>query len=152
MGGLWVNHVPQEIADAIAAGNGPGVPNNNGTPAPGTILPGHIVEMNSAGNIVLGSSPDLTAEFQKLFFVVHEGDDDFSGSFAGKIPTVHGGIRFDTELWNAGAFAPRLPVIAVAGRVQLKGAFGDNIQAIGYVGPRGLVDGVLDVIAPQGVK
>lgn len=148
--GIWLVMKPKEVADAEQAGTGPGVPDPvTGTFAPGTIVAGYGVELDANGLAILGSSPNISSAFAKMFFVVFAGDNDYGGAFAGKIVGIHGGVRFDTEKYTAGSYVIGTPLILVSGVWQAKAAVGDHIQAVGIVGPRGLANGVLDVIMPQ---
>lgn len=117
----------------------------NGTPQPGTIPPGAIVVMNSSGKAVLGTA----AADPQLVFVTVDGNMDFSGSFVQKLTCLHGGVTIKTDQFLAGAYQPGLAVSFSAGKIKLKVA---GEQIIGFVGPGGLnsVDGVLEVILPQG--
>lgn len=151
LSGLWISLQPKEVADAYAAGTGPGVADTQGTPTPGTLVPGQIVVLDANGQCVLMTSQDLTANMPKLPFVLFSGDNDFSGSFVGEVLAFHGGSRLDTEKFDAGSYTPGLPLIANAGNFALKAAAADHIQIVGYVGPRGAQNGVLDVLVPQGV-
>lgn len=149
--GIWMTLDTQEAVDARAAGTGPGVPDENGTPAPGTILRGHGVTYNSSGNIVKATSVDVTAALPQLLMVVFAGNNDYSGRFSdGKVVTVHGGVRFDTEKYGAGPFTANTPLYLATG-VWTPSVLGDHKQIAGWVGPRGLANGVLDVVMPQGV-
>jgi len=147
--GIWMTLDTAEAVAARAAGTGPSVPDSNGTPAAGTILRGQGVSYNSSGNIELGTSPDLSSVVGKLFFVVFAGNNDFSGRFSnGKVVVIHGGCRFDTEKYASGSFTKGAPLQLVAG-VWTQKVYGDHKQIVGYVGPRGLANGVLDVVMPQ---
>lgn len=149
--GIWMTLDTQEAVDARAAGTGPSVPDENGTPARGTILRGQGVTFNAAGNIEKATSVDVTGALPKLLMVVFAGNNDFSGAFSnGKVVVIHGGCRFDTEKYGTGPFTPNVPLSLVAG-VWTLSVLGDHKQIAGWVGPRGLRDGVLDVIMPQGV-
>jgi|GEM_PF-4215282 len=149
--GIWMTLDTQEAVDARSTGTGPSVPDVNGTPAAGTILRGQGVTFNGAGNVVLATSPNVSAALPQLLFVVMAGNNDYSGRFSnGKIVVIHGGCRFDTEKFGAGPFTPNTPLRLAAGVWNLS-AQGDNLQIAGWVGPRGLANGVLDVIMPQGV-
>lgn len=149
--GIWMTLDTQEAVDARAAGIGPSVPDENGTPARGTILRGQGVTFNAQGNVVLATSPDVTAALPKLLLVVFAGNNDFSGAFSnGKVVCIHGGCRFDTEKYGAGPFTPNAPLYLNAGVWSLS-VLGDHKQIAGFVGPRGLNGGVLDVIMPQGM-
>ena len=108
--------------------------------------------MNANGDVDLATSATLDSANAKLMFVVFSGDDDFSGATAGAVNCVHGGCRFDTEKYNtAQSFTPGVALIAVSGILNLKVAV-DHKQVVGFVGPRGVLNGVLDVIMPQGVS
>ena len=151
--GIYESFTPVEVLTAYATGTGPGVADDNGTVATGTISPGHIVSLAASGAVDLARSPDLSAAMPVLPFVVFSGDDDFSGATAGAVNCVHGGCRFDTEKFNAASsYTVGAPLIAVSGIVRPKASATDHIQIIGFVGPRGLLNGVLDVIMPQGVS
>lgn len=148
--GIYESFTPVEVLNAFASGTGPGVADDNGTPTPGTIECGHIVSMAASGGMELATSPDLSAAFSKMLWVVFSGDDDFSGSFVGAINCFHGGARFDTEKFNtAQTYTPGAPLVASAGLLTPKAAYNDHIQVLGYVGPRGVLSGVLDVLMPQ---
>ena len=150
--GIYESFQPVEIAAAYVAGTGPGVATDAGTIALGTISPGHIVAMNANGDVDLASSVVLGAANPTLMFVVFSGDDDFSGATAGAVNCVHGGCRFDTEKYNtAQSFTPGMALRAVSGILNVKVA-GEHHQVVGFVGPRGVLNGVLDVIMPQGVS
>jgi len=150
--GLWLSCKAQEVATAEAAGVGPGVPDDEGTPTPGTVVPGSLVEINASGNLQLATSPDWTAAMPKMIFCVFSGDDDFSGSLVGDLLCYHGGGRLDTQQYNpAGSYVPGMPLIASAGLFTPKVAANDHFQVIAVVGPKGLsTNGVLDVLLCQG--
>ena len=149
--GIWMTLNTQEAVDAMAVGAGPGVPDENGTFVGGTILRGFGVTFNSLGNVVKATSVDVTAALPQLLMVVFAGNNDFSGRFSNaKVVVVHGGVRFDTEKFGAGPFTPNVPLTLTAGVWNLS-VLGDHKQIAGWVGPRGLANGVLDVIMPQGV-
>ena len=59
-------------------------------------------------------------------------------------------MRFDTEKYGAGPFSPNNPLYLAAGVWNLS-VQGSKLQIAGFVGPRGLANGVLDVIMPQGI-
>jgi hypothetical protein len=150
--GIYESFQPVEIAAAYVAGTGPGVATDAGTIALGTLSPGHIVAMNANGDVDLATSATLDSANAKLMFVVFSGDDDFSGATSGAVNCVHGGCRFDTEKYNtAQSFTPGAALIAVVGILNPKAAV-DHKQIVGFVGPRGVLNGVLDVIMPQGVS
>jgi len=153
--GLWLNITPQDVADALEAGTGPGVPGDNGTPEQGTWEGGHIVEMNDEGNWVLATPCDLSADMPKLYLCVFAGNNDFS--FEGSVFGFLGG-RFETTKYDAGSYTPGRPLVvsgATDGNLAQKAAFDDNIKHLAYVGPRGQRAmgqvQVLDVIMPQTV-
>lgn len=156
-GGIWDVLVPEEMAAASLAGSGPGVPDSAGTVAAGTIAPGSLLMMTSTGTLELAESPDISAAMPVMIWVAMEGDVDFSSSYAGQVTVVHGGMRIETTLFVAGStYTPGVPLIAAsgadAGSLDVKAAFGDHIQIVGYVGPNGVnADGVLDAYIVQGV-
>lgn len=150
--GIWESFQPAEIAAAILAGTGAGMPDANGTPTAGTITPGTVLVLGSAGTVDLMTSGDLTAAHAQLPWITFAGDDDLSGRTVGEVLVFHGGARFDTERCNTGSsYTVGAPLIASAGILQPKAAVADHIQIVGFVGPRGYQNGVLDVIMPQGV-
>ncbi len=151
LGGIWMSVQPSEVAAAIDAGTGPGVPDDSGTPQAGTIVPGQVVVLNSAGTLDLMTSQDMAGgTLPQLPFVVHSGDDDYSGSLVGECLIYHGGARLDTEKFNGIVFAPSNLLTASAGNFALKVA-ADGLQIIAMVGPRGMADGVLDVVLFSGI-
>jgi hypothetical protein len=152
LGGIWDSLEPAEVATAIAAGSGAGVPDSTGTITLGAIQAGHICSMDTNGHLVLGSSPTLSASLSQMFFVVFEGDNDFSGAAAGQVSCVHGGVRIETTLFSTGqVWTPGAPVICVSGLIQPEATANDQVQVIGWVGPNGLnSSGILDVYLCQG--
>lgn len=148
--GIYESFSPAEMIAAAAAGTGPGVPDASGTLTPGTILPGHFVMMDSSGNMVLATSPDLNAANSVMMWMVVTGDNDYSGMASGKINCVHGGVRADTERFDpAQTYTPGIPLIAVAGVLTPK-VFGDNRQIVAYVGPTHVSNAKLDIYTVQG--
>jgi hypothetical protein len=152
MGGIWDVLVPSEIALAKAAGSGAGVPDSTGTMQLGTIPGGKIMELNSSFQLVLANSQDLTANFRKMFWVVFEGDDDYSGAQAGAITVVHGGLRMETTEFVVGpTYTPGMPLIASSGQLTVKAAANDHIQEVGWVASGVSQDGILDCYLAQGM-
>ena len=150
-GSIAATFVPTEIANAQIAGTGPGVPDVNGNIPFGTMVEGHIVVLNSSGTLDLLTSGDLSAVFSVIPWVVWAGDDERSSIASGKVAVIHGGCRFDTEKYDtAQTYVKGNPLIAVAGLLSPK-VLADNKQIVAYVGERGAVNGVLDVIMPQGI-
>lgn len=153
LSGLWMSVQASEVATAVASGTGAGVADDNGTPTAGTVTPGQVVVVNAQGTLDLATSPTLNSAVPILPFIVFSGDDDFSGSLVGDLLIFHGGARFDTEKYDGITYNPGDWLIASAGT---PGNFApkvgsDNRQIIAQVGPRGLSNGVLDVVMPQGV-
>lgn len=149
--GLWMSLTPKEVADALASGTGPSIPDDNGTPTVGTIVPGSLVEMDSNGQAVAASSPDLDSAMPKMIFVVFAGNNDFSGSYVGDVLCFHGGARLETEQYVADSYLPGDALIASSGKFAKKAAANDGLQCVGIVGPKGLQsNGVLDVLVVQG--
>lgn len=147
---IWLNGRPQEVADALAVGSGPGVPGLNGTPVQGTFDPGHIVQGNAAGCFELATPCDLSAAMPKLYWCVFVGNNDFS--FTGDIFVFLGGC-FETEKYDETAYVPFTPLVVsptTPGNLSPKLLFNDSIKHCAYVGQRGLMpNGALDVIMPQ---
>jgi hypothetical protein len=159
---IWISIKPKEVFDAEAVGSGPGVPDDNGTPTPGTIVPGTIVEVDENGLAIAHSSWTFTAGaggMPKLPFVAWTGNDDFSGSFVGDVICFNGGCRFDTEQFDAATYTPGQALVANAGKWAGKAAAGDGVASYAIVGPRGKSNvtafgnstGILDVIMVQGL-
>lgn len=155
LSGFWLSVQPTEVANAVNAGTGPGVPDDTGTPQAGTIKPGSLVGIASTTADPF-TSPDLSVAgtIADIPYVVFSGDDDFSGSFVGEALVVHGPGRFDTEAFDAGVYPPGAWLIGsavVPGNFALK-VVGDHKQIVAKVGLRGVLNGVMDVIQVQGVR
>ena len=147
--GIYESFAPVEVLNAYATGTGPGVPDDNGTIVAGTILPGHVVALTAAGAVDFTTSPNLSSANTMMLFVVFSGDDDFSGAVSGQVNCFHGGARFDTERFDtAQSYTPGAALIVSAGILTPK-VVGDHAQILGFVGPRGVLNGVLDVFMPQ---
>lgn len=151
-GGIWMNLRPQESVDAEDLGTGPSVADRDGNVTPGTVLPGMILQLNSNGNVDKGTQTDLTAAFPKLYLLAFNGTDDRSGAYSGVIGCVTG-VRAEVEVFDAGVYVkgqPLVPSAVNAGYFAPKAAFGDGIQPVGFVGPKGVIDTILDIVFPQG--
>jgi hypothetical protein len=149
-GALWMSVQAKEVADAIVAGTGPSIPDTNGTPEAGTIVPGTIVKINATGTLEAMTSGDMAgAVLPSLPWVVFSGDDDYSGRLVGDL-LIANGARFDSEMYVAGTYTPGDLLTASAGSVAVKVA-ADGLQIVGMVGPRGMVDSVLDVVLFHGI-
>jgi hypothetical protein len=145
------------IAQVLKVNNPPAI-GSNGTPQPGVIPPGAIIEMNSAGEAVLAAAVDIVAAplTAKLAFVTLDGNTDLSGSFVQKLTVLAGGFTMLTDQFVSGpAFLPGSqvsygPAGATAGKVVARTVATQPL--LGVVGPAGLnsVTGVLQVIVPQG--
>lgn len=144
------------IAQVLKVNNPPAL-GLNGTPQPGVIPPGAIIEMNSAGEAVLAAAVDVVAAplTAKMAFVTLDGNTDLSGAFVQKLTVLAGGFTMLTDQFVAGAYLPGLQVSygaagPNAGKVVLRTAATQPL--LGVVGPAGLdsVNGVLQVIVPQG--
>lgn len=135
----------QEVANAYAAGTGPGTPDATGTLQAGTIRPGRVLELATDGTWILGTSPLVNAALPKQLWFAHEGDIDLTGRLVGKLTALRGFARFKTSSFTGSSFAVGAPLYANAGNFVLK-ALADNRQVVGYVGPDGLRDGMLDVM------
>jgi len=143
------------IAQVLAVDSPPAL-GINGTPQPGVIPPGAIIEMNSTGKAVLASAVDVVAAplTAKMAFVTLDGNTDLSGAFVQKLTVLAGGFTMLTDQFVAGAYVPGAQVSygsgGNAGKVILRTAVTQPL--LGVVGPAGLdsVNGVLQVIVPQG--
>jgi len=135
----------QEMATAFNAGTGPGTPDAFGSIQAGTITPGTMVTMNSEKNWEAATSPLLNAALPKQIFLVFEGSVDLVGRNLGKLTAVRGLCRFYTTYYNGSGFVVNTPLVANAGRFEVK-VFGDNKQIVGFVGPDQDANGRLDVI------
>lgn len=143
------------IAQVLKVNNPPAI-GINGTPTPGVIPPGAIIEMNTAGEAVLANAVDVAAAplTAKMAFVTLDGNTDVSGAFVQKLTVLAGGFTMLTDQFVAGAYLPGAQVSygagANAGKVILRTAL--TQPRLGVVGPAGLdtVNGVLQVIVPQG--
>lgn len=153
LSGHWMTMTPVEVNDAYATGTGPGTPDTDGTITPGTVVGGMIVTPDSSGLAALMTSPTLnSAGIPLLPYVVFSGDDDFSGAMSGVVIAVHGPGRLDTDQFvGSSGYTPGVMLVATAGKWDIK-VGSDNKQVVGWVGPRGLDNGVLDVIAVQGIN
>jgi hypothetical protein len=58
---------------------------------------------------------------------------------------LRGAARILTPKVNGSSFTPGLPLIAVSGNYQIK-VLDDGLQVVGFVGPSGFNDGLLDVL------
>jgi hypothetical protein len=160
--GIVLNLKPTEVATAETNFSGPSIPDANGTPTPGTMVAGQLVKLVSGGTVDLATQATLGTDMPLFYMVVFSGDNDYSGAYTGKVNCIHGGIRIETDKFDAAAYAAGLPVVpssSVAGNFALKGAANDNIQMVGLVGPKGQFASkgslqptvqLLDVILPQG--
>jgi hypothetical protein len=152
------------------------------TPASNTTFPaGTIVEMDSTGKAVVATGRKLTGvlsgspafDVPKLFAVVIDGSDTFTGAFTNKLTCLIGGFQMITTQFTGSSFSvgdalavgagnemsardSDLVVTARAGSAlsgtegKLRLATGRD-QIFGYVGPRGYsaADGTLHVIVPH---
>lgn len=121
----------------------------NGTPLPGTIPPGSIVEMGNDGKAQLATTANVTTNLnKKMVFVALDGDQDYAGSFVKKITVLHGGFTMVTDVFDAnGVYAPGVAVTFRNGKIAQAL---ETDQFIGFVGPQGLKDGVVQILVPQG--
>jgi hypothetical protein len=139
------------------------------TPGANTTFPaGTIVEMDSTGKAIVagdnaqftqgGTSPfAVTAVAPKLYAVVIDGSDTFTGSFTGKLTCLIGGFQMITEQVTGTSFTVGAPV-AVGAKGGVSGsadgklrAWAASDQVFGYVGPKGysVADRTLHVIVPH---
>lgn len=152
---LYESFDPAEMVAAIAAGTGPGVPNRVGTLVPGVIEAGHWVMMDTNGNFVLATSPDLSSALSIMCWFVATGDND-TGVAARKMNCVHGGFRaVTTKFDTAQSYTKGVPLIVSAGILTPK-ILGDNKQIVAYVGTEGSFTGsdgetqLLDIFGAYG--
>jgi hypothetical protein len=145
---LWIaDALAQEAANAINAGAGVTTPDAQGTPQPGTILPGSCVALNANGYWDLATSPDLSAPALPIpMGFVHGGDEDFDGAMLGKLVVLCGYAEFLTDQFNGASFPPGTPLVANAGKFEAKTNPASGLQVVGFVGNRGLSNGVLHVL------
>lgn len=144
---LWISDVlAQEAATAIDSGVGVTTPDTQGTPQPGTIIPGLAVALNSNGYWGLATSPDLSAALPQLIGFVHGGDDDFDGAYVGKPVILCGFAEFVTDQFSGASFPPGTPLTVSAGLFVAKTSFASALQVVGFVGNRGLSNGKLHVV------
>lgn len=137
----------KEVSDALAVGTvgGAGQPDANWVYTAGTIRPGQGVQMTSAAVWELGTSPDVSAALPKALFFVHEGDKDFTGRYVGRLTALRGLARFKTSAISGSSFSPGDALYMSSGNFVLK-VNGDHRQIVGWVGPDGLRNGLLDVM------
>jgi len=145
---LWVGDVlAQEVVTAYGAGTGPGVPDDQGTPVPGTVVPGMAVTLNAQGYWEAATSPDLSVPSLPIpVFFVHGGNDDFDGAFVGKPVALHGFAELLTDRFTGSSFPPGSPLTVNAGNFVVKTNAASGLQVVGTVGTRGLQNGVLHVM------
>jgi len=139
----------QEAFAAFEAGSGVGTPDSEGSPVPGTLLPGQVVTMNTSGYWELATSPTLgTPSLPILMGVMHDGDEDFDGAATGKPVVLIGPCEILTPHYTGGSFPPGSQVTVSAGLFVLKSVAASTVQAVGRVGNRGLnsATGVLHVM------
>ena len=130
----------------------------SGTPTPGTIVKGNVLEMDpSTGKAILGDSIGHTATTPKLYVFAVDGDTDLDGAFLHKVTCVEGGMQMKTDQYELGAGSYDPGVALTVGTVgsgtagQLTILTGAGEPLLGFVGPGGVLpDGSLDVIVPQG--
>jgi hypothetical protein len=144
---LWISDVlAQEAATAIDSGVGVTTPDTQGTPQPGTIIPGLAVSLNSNGYWGLATSPDLSAALPQLIGFVHGGDDDFDGAYVGKPVILCGFAEFVTDQFSGASFPQGTPLTVSAGLFVAKTSAASALQVVGFVGNRGLSNGKLHVV------
>lgn len=145
---LWISDaLAQEAATAIDAGIGVTTPDTQGTPQPGTVVPGMCVALNGNGYWDLATSPTLgTPSLPLATGFVHGGDDDYDGAMLGKLVVLTGTAEFLTDQFNGASFPPGTPLVANAGKFEAKTNAASTLQVVGFVGNRGLANGVLHVM------
>ncbi len=136
----------------------------SGTPTPGNIFPGHLVEMDGNGEAVLADG--VGGGTQKLWFVAVDGDRDYDGAFLHRLTCLQGGGELSTDQYHVGSpiitYTPGAALTAgdgagttyatdTTGQFILASAVGATAQVYGFVGPNGVnANGTLDVLLPQG--
>lgn len=144
---LWISDVlAQEVATAIDAGVGPTMPDAAGTPTPGTLHPGMVMTLNSGGYWEPATSPNLSTDLPIVMGFAHEGNEDWGGAFVGKPVILVGLAEMLTEFFNGVTFPPGTALVANAGKFEAKTSASSSLQVVGYVGNRGLRNGVLHVM------
>lgn len=86
------------------------------------LVPGSVVEVQSDGLTVdKATTPNMTAANAKAPWVVVEGNDDFSGTFTGKVVCIRANamLRLDPANLTAGTYTPGLGVSFNAGKFQV---------------------------------
>lgn len=142
--GLSEQPAAENVA-ALEAGSGPGMRAASGFITPGTLKPGSIVELDANGNWVPGNSPTVNNTLPKGLFFLHQGNVEEQGAVIGRLVAARGSARYETECVTGETFTPGDPLYAASGNFVLK-VQGDNRQLVGFVGPGGYANGVLDVI------
>lgn len=139
------------------------------TPVSNTTFPaGTIVEMDSTGKAVkagdnaqfsqAGSGAyAVTAIAPKLYAVVIDGSDTFTGAFTNKLTCLLGGFQMLTTQFTGSSFTVGAPLavgeksgVSSSADGKLR-AWENKDQVFGFVGPKGYnsADGTLHVIVPQ---
>ena len=102
---------------------------------PKAIAQGKIVtqELQSSETVMdLATSPDLSSADPLQVWLVVESNDDFSGTFVGKLNAIllGSGVIWETEDFAAGSYTPGTPVSYSGGQIKVKAT---NEQIIGFV-------------------
>jgi hypothetical protein len=103
--------------------------------APKAIPQGKIVTQSLQSGVTVmdvATSPNLSVADPIQVWLVVESNDDFSGTFVGKLNAIllGTGVIWETTDFAAGSYPPGTAVSFSAGQVKVKGA---NEQIIGYV-------------------
>lgn len=103
--------------------------------APKLIPQGKIVtqELQSGGTVMdVATTPNVSTNDPLQVWLVVESNDDFSGSFVGKLNAIllGSGVIWETTDFAAGSYPPGTPVSYANGQVKVKAA---NEQIIGHV-------------------
>ena len=107
-----------------------------GSPPVAVALPGGtlVTQKLQGSQTVVNTltTPDITGFRPKEPWLVVEGNDDFSGQFVGKCACAKltTGIIFETDQYEAGAYAPGTALCALGGKIKEAGA---TDQIIGWV-------------------
>lgn len=98
-----------------------------------SLPPGTVVKVQTNGTDVdKASSPDLSSENAAAVWVVVEGNDDYSGTFTGKVVCLRANAMFKLDPANiaAGSYTPGAALSFDAGQWTVAAA---NDQVIGEV-------------------
>ena len=172
---------PMSMAITLAISPTYGTSYSRTPPENPTFPAGTIVEMDSTGKAVVATGRKLIGidsglakvDVPKLFAVVIDGSDTFTGAFTNKLTCLIGGFQMITTQFDVGSGLAVGDALAVGGGSEMSAYSGMLVtaraggalagtagklrkadardQVFGYVGPRGYsaADGTLHVIVPH---